>query len=924
MRRIPLATYRLQLHRNFTLRDARAVVPYLSRLGISDLYCSPILRAREGSTHGYDVIDANVINPELGGEEAFLELQETLREHDMGFLLDIVPNHMAAVPENAWWMSVLENGPHSRYINYFDIEWRPLLAGAKLENKVLLPVLGKPYGESLESGEISLQFSSDGFFLHYYEKRFPVAPHTYATILQPIVDELPSEHLLRGDLEGLVAAPRAPVVAAGDAAMNINSRFLKETLWRLHEKHGEFRDLLEKRLSAMNGKAGNAASFDELDRLANGQWYRLSYWRAASEEINYRRFFDVSDLVGVRVEAPEVFEARHAKLFELADRGFITGLRIDHIDGLYEPISHLRRLQRRFGGDESTEEEKNFYVIVEKILGPDEVLRESFRCDGTTGYESLIRLNDLFVDPQGARELEELWKRIAPEQSDYEQVVRTAKRQVIDELFSGEIRGLAMKLLDIAASDRSARDFSFSEILEALTTITVELDVYRTYIRSDGVADEDRMRIERAIERARSVGRVEPRLYEFLRNVLLVTPPHYVEDKNAWREFTMKWQQFSGRVMAKGVEDTAFYRFHRLLSRNDVGGEPNLPLEESVDRFHDHNTNLATSWPHSLNTTSTHDTKRSEDVRARINALSEYASDYVRLFKATSKKVQSVSDPDLHLILQSLIGVWPVEDRELGSLPQRLDEYFAKAAREGKLQSSWLQPNEEYERLLKTTARELISNESFQKEFVRLQKKVALVGMINSLAQTLLKTASPGVPDFYQGTELWDLSLVDPDNRRPVDYETRMSHIERGKRPGEVRAAVLPRLLREWKSGVVKLDLIRQVLQIRKRFQPIFEAGGYEPARAAGSRAASVLAFSRSSSDGVIVAVVPRLVGKAVGRGALPVGAFWEDTVLSLPESARWRNLVTEEMVETGAVSAILRVFPVALLADEKALETFA
>jgi len=735
MHRVPIATYRVQLHRGFTFRDVRRIVPYLSSLGISDLYCSPILRAREGSTHGYDVVDATEISIELGGEAAFLELQNELKKYRMGFLLDIVPNHMAAVPENAWWMSVLENGPHSRFINYFDIEWRPLLTGAKQENKVLLPVLGRPYGEALESGELRLGYSRDGFAVHYFEKRFPIAPHTYAMILGPMLPDLDRETSLYSELEGLVSPPGAQ--SADSPALNVNSRFLKDNLWRLNRDEPGFRALLDARITAMNG-TGEIDSLDALDHLLDSQWYRLSYWRAASEEINYRRFFDVTDLVGVRVESPEVFEARHAKVFELVEKGFVTGVRIDHIDGLFDPAAHLRKLQNRFGRASGMDQGKTFYVVVEKILGSDETLPEGFHCDGTTGYESLVRLNDVFVDSEGERALNAFWKRIAPHIGNYEEVVRDGKRQVIDELFSGEIRGLAMRLLDIAATDRSARDFSYSDILEGLTAVTVELDVYRTYIRNEEIDDDDRRRIERAIARAGDDQSLERRLFEFFSNVLLVRPPRYVEDRSAWLEFTMRWQQFTGRVMAKGVEDTAFYRFNRLISRNEVGGEPGAQIDNAVARFHEHNSNLATFWPHSMNASSTHDTKRSEDVRARISARSEFPDEYQKLYRSASRQIEA-NPEDLHLILQSLIGVWPLQEAELRELPQRMGTYLEKAAREAKVQSSWLRPNQEYERGLKEVSDSLIVNPPFQKECQRLVLKVAWTGILNSLVQTLEK-----------------------------------------------------------------------------------------------------------------------------------------------------------------------------------------
>lgn len=844
-RRIPLATYRVQLHRGFTFDDARRIVPYLAKLGISDLYCSPILRAREGSNHGYDVIDATTLNPELGGEEAFARLQQTLREEGIGILLDIVPNHMAAVPENDWWMSVLENGPHSRYINYFDIEWKPILSGSKLENKVLLPVLGKPYGEALESGELSLEYKEDGFFVTYYDKTFPIAPHTYATILEPIVRAVEGDEDLCAELEGLVSPP--PLEGVAEASTNINSRFLKETIRRLFDEHERFRQELNTRINSINGDESDPRSFDELDRLLSSQWYRLSYWRAASEEINYRRFFDVSDLVGVRVESPEVFEARHRRLFELIENGEVHGLRIDHIDGLFDPLAHLRKLQSRIGRKGRREGGRSIYVVVEKILGHGETLPEEMRCDGTTGYESLIHLNDLFIDPDAAERFDGFWKKLTPDAADYESGARSAKRQVIEELFSGEMRGLAMRLLELAAGDRSARDFSYSDLLEALTDVTIDLDVYRTYIRGEQVSERDRARIESALSRAREHSRLEPRVFEFLSNVLLMRPPHYVTNRNEWLEFVMRWQQFTGRVMAKGIEDTAFYRFHRLIARNDVGGEPDASLEEADKRFHDHCRNLAAKWPHSLNTTSTHDTKRSEDVRARLAALPELADEYIALF-GEMRRSRQIDDADLHFVLQTLLGIWPIDGLPGDQVSQRLDAYFEKAAREAKVRSSWLAPDEEYENSLKLAGRELLQWRG--EGLTALASKLARRGAINSLAQLTLKVTMPGVPDFYQGTELWDLSLVDPDNRRAVDYELRSKMLDDDSEP------TAP--VEHWGDGRLKLALTRKLLEIRGENREIFERGSYTPLSFSGAGSRHLFGFMRRSSEGSIAVVITR------------------------------------------------------------------
>jgi (1->4)-alpha-D-glucan 1-alpha-D-glucosylmutase len=543
MYRVPGATYRLQFNAGFTFRDAAAIVPYLAELGISDIYASPILRARKGSPHGYDVVDATALNPELGTEEDFQALHEALRGRGLGLLLDVVPNHMAASEENAWWMSVLENGPHSRFLHYFDIAWSPVTTHGQTVEKLLLPILGRPYGEALEAQEIQLGFDADGFFFRYYEKRLPLAPQTYVSILRDFVDALPEEG---------VAIELRELVAGGEDVPN--SRFLKETLWRMYEENEELRRTLDAAIVRLNGERGNPDSFNALDALLDGQWYRLAYWRMASEKINYRRFFDVTDLVGVRVENPEVFEARNHRTLELVAEGNVTGLRIDHIDGLHDPIGHMRKLQLRLG--------KPCYIVVEKILSHGEALPRDFPVAGTTGYDFCGAVNALFVDANGLLRLDAFYRRFTGVTESFADVCYARKKQVIHELFAGEMRTLGKQLSALALADRNARDFAPSELLAALTEITASLRVYRTYVRDETIAEEDRRTLIAATTeaRARAGAAIDGRLLAFLERVLLLDLPSYAAaEREKWLAFVMRWQQFTGRVMAKGVEDTAFY-----------------------------------------------------------------------------------------------------------------------------------------------------------------------------------------------------------------------------------------------------------------------------------------------------------------------------------------------------------------------------
>ena len=872
MGRIPAATYRLQFNPEFTFQDARAIVAYLAELGISDVYSSPILRPRSGSTHGYDVVDASMLNPALGGEDDFTELTGELDRHDLGLILDIVPNHMAASHENAWWMSVLENGRQSRFVNYFDIDWSG--------NKVLLPILGQPYGATLESGEIQLGYDADGFFFSYFDKRLPLAPQSYHLILRECVDCLSAEN---------AGIELRELVDNEDAITN--SKFLKETLWRLHEHSEDFRRALNDVIERFN------KDFDLLDKLIDAQWYRIAYWRIASETINYRRFFDVTDLVGVRVENPEVFEMRYRRILDLIGESKVTGLRIDHIDGLFDPVAYLTKMQVRLGDPEP------FYVVVEKILGAGEPLPSSFRAAGTTGYDFLDVVNAVFVDPQGLGALTEFYHSYTNLTSPFEDVVYERKKQAIEQLFYGEMRALGAYLGELAVADRNARDFAPSELQAALVEITACMPVYRTYFRPGHSEEMDRAFIRRAISEARQRAKhVDGRLFKFLELVLLLEPPPYIAgERDKWLQFVMRWQQFTGRVMAKGVEDTAFYNYNRLISLNDVGSEPGRSAGfDPVAELHERNREIAQAWPHTMNATSTHDTKRAEDVRARINVLSEIPDVWQREVKKwtrvnASLKRHGVPHPNEELLIyQTLAGMWPLDPAEEASVPDRLAAYLEKASREAKTHTSWLEPNEQYENALEDFARAIVTHEPFMSLFRRFQKRVAFHGFLNSLSQVVLKATAPGVPDFYQGTELWDFSLVDPDNRRPVDYSKRAAFL-RDLPP-------VDRLLRSWPDGRIKLFVTQRVLQTRARHLDAFRSDAYRAVDAGPN------AFAFTRGDAIAV-IVPRLTT----RLTRPLGEAWGDATAALPPGP-WRNVFTGEIVESGALRHVFASFPVAVL----------
>src|SRR6266852_9164152 len=774
MLRIPTATYRVQFNSTFTFDDARRIVPYLAELGISDLYASPILKARKGSVHGYDVVDANALNPELGTEEDFNSLHEDLQKHELGLLLDIVPNHMAASPENSWWMSVLENGPQSRFLHYFDIDWSPVTAQGRTTTKVLLPILGRPYGEAVELQEIKLGYDTEGFFFSYYEHRLPLAPDSYRSLLRQLADSLPKEGVgmeLRELIEGDVTVP--------------NSRFLKDTIARLVQTDTVFREALDRTI----------------------------------ERINYRRFFDVTDLIGVRVENPEVFEARNRRTLQLIAEGKVTGLRVDHIDGLYDPIGHMRKLQMRLG--------ENFYIVLEKILERGEELPGDYPVSGTTGYDFLDAVNAVFVDSNGLQQLDAFYRSFTGVTDAFDDIVYERKKQVIQELFSGEMRSLGKKLSAIAMADRNARDFAPVELTAALTEVTACLPVYRTYIRETQASESDRQCIRKGIAcaRTRAGTTLDERLFVFLERVLLVDPPSYIEsEREAWLAFVMRWQQFTGRVMAKGVEDTAFYNYNRLISLNDVGGDPGRHDFDGLAEFHQHNCRRQRQWPHTLNATSTHDTKRSEDVRARINVLSEIPEVWTRQVRRWSKmnahlRPNGIPHPNEELALyQTLIGMWPLNDEELPVVRDRLRQNLEKSAREAKTYTSWIAPNIAYEEALLAFGESVLSHPDFCEDFQRFQKRIAFYGALNAISQVVLKICAPGVPDFYQGTELWDFSLVDPDNRRPVDYERRSAMLRNIKEAYGRRSLDFEALLRSWPSGRAKMFVMWKLLEMRARF----------------------------------------------------------------------------------------------------------
>jgi (1->4)-alpha-D-glucan 1-alpha-D-glucosylmutase len=907
----PCSTYRLQFNPNFRFVDGRDLVPYLSDLGISDLYSSPRFKPRRGSSHGYDITNPLRVNPELGSEEDFDEMASKLHHYGMGLLLDTVPNHMAASYENPWWMDVLENGRASTYANYFDIDWTPPAAKAAFlhEYRVLLPILGELYGDALSARQFTLKFEDTGMYIRYFETRLPLDPKSYVTVLSRC-EAFPGVDKIAADLTHL--PDRDDPSPERVAERRRNKDGLKAALWQTYQNDAEFKHCLDEAMVHFSD------SIDDLDRLLAQQAYRLAYWKIGYEEINYRRFFDINELVGLRIELPEVFENRSRKTFELVRSGKVTGLRVDHIDGLWDPNCFLKRLQNSTGGGNP------FYIVVEKILGREEPLPRDWPVSGTTGYEFLNALNGVFIDRAGLARMEEIYNRRTGNAKPFAEICYQCNKEVIERLFAGDLKALVQHLGKIAAHHRQARDIRVSELSDALVEVTACLPVYRTYAHNGGVSASDRAYIEGAIETARlrtSREAVSDAAFDFLRSVLSVEPPYYIEDRRPeWLAFVMRWQQFSGPVMAKGLEDTASYRYNVLLSINEVGSDPlreRPPLD--LDEFHEFNRRRLEEWPDTMSATATHDTKRGEDVRARLNVLTEMPEEWERRldlwmgWNADKKpSVAGSATPDADeeiMIYQTLVGVWPNHAEEEPSVAARVKEFLVKALREAKRHSSWIAPNEPYEAAAQEFVDRILAGDSpFLTDFLEFQRLLAKFGARNSLSQLVLKIASPGVPDFFQGAELWQLNLVDPDNRRSVDYGLRRGMLETlRRREAENRIPLVRELAANPLRDEMKLFVTFRGLEFRKSNRDLFARGEYIPLRAAGACANHVCAFARRLGERWAAAVAPRWLTKVTD---------WGDTRVELPEGAptAWRDTLTGLIPAGWRLAELLAEFPVALL----------
>jgi (1->4)-alpha-D-glucan 1-alpha-D-glucosylmutase len=951
---IPLATYRLQLNRDFTFAQATEIVPYLSALGISHCYISPCLKARPGSVHGYDIVDHNSFNPEIGSRDDFDRFVAALHQHGMGLILDIVPNHMAVLgSDNAWWLDVLENGEASIYSCFFDIDWRPLKE--ELHGKVLVPVLHDHYGAVLESGELKVVFRAERgeFDIAYRDHRFPVNPREYPRILQraegPLAAKMGDQNPDLLEFQNLIAGFShlpARQEASGDLIVerNRDKEINKRRLAELCARSPEIIEGINAAIVSLNGTPADPSSFNDLHELIKGQAFRLANWRVASDDINYRRFFDTNDLAGICMENESVFQATHRLVLELVAEGKVDGLRIDHPDGLYDPAQYFERLKQSIAtalGDSESAANGSLCLFIEKILLGPERLPAKWPVCGTTGYDFANLVNGLFVDRAAATRVEGIYERFIDDEVEFDDLAYSCRKLIVRIALASELSVLANRLSRIALSKRKTCDFTLNNLRDALTEVVASFPVYRTYVTPSGISENDAQYIRKAVALAKQRSpAADTSVLDFVASILLTSiaegqDPTY---RNAVTTFAMKFQQFTSPVMAKGLEDTAFYRYNRLVSLNEVGSDPDR-FGTTVREFHAANQQRLRDWPHTMLAGSTHDSKRAEDVRARINVLSEIAPmwglkvrEWRRLNRVHKSAVNAAAAPspnDEYLLYQTLVGAWPAEpvtdQKGQEEFLARIENYMLKAIREAKQNTSWINQNTEYEGAVTSFVRALLNpgeDNRFLKDFVPFQRRIARIGLWNSLSQTLLRLACPGVPDIYQGNELWDFSLVDPDNRRPVDYTRRRQIFEELKTWGNAPdIASIDALLKTPEDGRIKSYLIWRTLCLRQQRSEVFREGEYFPLSVRGAKSEHVVAFARKHGETIVVVLAPRLISGLLNDASLPPTGpqIWEDTRALLPRVAvghRFKNVFTGETAELETeflVSKVLAEFPVAI-----------
>lgn len=968
---VPEATYRFQFNKHFTFRAASLVIPYLAELGISHIYASPYLKAAPGSLHGYDIVDHNSLNPEVGDEQDFTEYLASLEQQGMNQILDIVPNHMCVESsENAWWQDVLENGVASAHAGSFDINWSPIKR--ELTNKVLLPVLGAQFGAILENKELCLVYREGSFYICYYDHRFPLSPTSLPAILSHRLDDVEQTDANREDFDELLSiiAAFARLPSGLDETVLLErfreKEVAKRRLWKLYTNSPLIREFLDENIAIFNGKQGEPASFTFLELLLLQQSFRIAYWRVATEEINYRRFFDINALGAIRVELTSVFNDVHSFILDLIERGRVTGFRVDHADGLYNPAKYFHQLQlacflkirlRQNSEDagatepeasrhegvqayqkllETNPDFKVFYLLAEKILLRKETIPREWKINGDTGYSFIDAFNTLCVNSENLELFDTFYRTFTGMQHSFQTVLYEKKKLVLYSSMASEINILGSHLSTLAENNRHTRDFTLYSMVKALVEVIAYFPVYRTYTNSLQTDETDREQVNHAIERAQKRSRgIDPSVFRFIQDVLTLRFYDNMQDEHKfqWLDFVMRFQQLTGPAMAKGMEDTTFYVYNRLISLNEVGGNPDT-FGRSISEFHALNRERAENAPHAMLASTTHDTKRSEDVRARINVLTEIPEEWIgavtrwsRSNRRHKKMVESILVPNANKeyhLYQTLVGAWPLdsEDPEIfESFVARIQEYMRKALREGKETTSWINPNEPYEMGIQSFIDEVLSDRSFRDDMKLFLEPVALCGMYSSLAMTLLKMTSPGVPDFYQGSELWDFRLVDPDNRQAVDYEKRASMLRqlRAMEAEQGTKAVAEDVAGNLHDSRIKLFLIHKVLQFRKSHTRLFRNGAYTPLEFSKENS-NVCAFSRAEEDEEALVVAPRFFSSLTGNGRKPPygTGTWGDSYISVPGEGTYRNILTDQVLINSAgrllLADIFTFFPVALL----------
>jgi isoamylase len=938
------ATYRLQLHAGFGFTSALAQVDYLHALGITDLYVSPIFVAAKGSTHGYDVVDHERFNPELGTEQDFRALCARLREHGMGLLVDWVPNHMGnAAGQNPWWEDVLENGPSSVHAIAFDIDW----AAAKqdLQDMVLLPVLGDQYGRVLDRGELRVEMDAGSFFVRYFDQRFPVGPKSLVELVASaaLATGLSAEDPVQQELESLRASlwhlPDRRATAEQDRLERAREKeVFKRRLQGLLSRSPEVSRAFEEALQKLNGTPGDEASFDALDRLLSDQSYRLASWRVAAQEINYRRFFDINSLVALRMEEPVVFKRAHRLLFELLDEGLIQGLRLDHTDGLYDPLAYFESLQARFALKLAPDPTRTpddaarpLPILVEKILEPYEKLPASWPVDGTTGYEFAAASIGITLDQNAEAAFTDLYREFTGDDRAFQTHVYESKQRILLDSLASEVNMLARQLERIATGKRHWRDFTLVSLTRALTEILAAFPVYRTYVRPGAAPSEEDVRVVTLavrLARMRSGPAVDASVFEFIQQILLLESASSEEERRVHEWFVFRFQQLTGPVMAKSVEDTAFYRYHRLIALNEVGGDP-AAFGLSAEHFHAQYAERFRSWPLSMASTSTHDTKRGEDAAAAIAVLTELPADWRRAvmewrrlterYKVERNNSSVPTRGDEYMFYQGLVGAWPYgwdgeQDRE--EFTARMLAFMQKATKEAKLETSWVAPDPSYDGGIEQFVKGALEDSAFRHSVRELCNRIAPYAASNGLSKTLLRLCAPGIPDTYQGAELWNQALVDPDNRRPVDYVKRRELLTALAKNTE-RSALIEHLLGTWQDGALKLFVIQVALQTRKAMPELFLQGEYA-ALLAGEHA---LGFSRTLDRQTAIVCVPRLTLRLTREERpWPLGDVWGEQTMRVP-AGRYKDVFTGRFIRSNGsvrLADCFASFPLVLLVSER------